>query len=190
MMLGMMTPAERLAALLEAEATQEPFEILPFWGHRPNRDGSVGAGCLSQWWPAPFTVDGETYATAEHWMMAGKARLFGDDEALAKVMATTDPGKAKAIGRTVRGFVDKRWRENDYRIVVEGNVAKFGQHEDLRDFLIATGRRVIVEASPTDRVWGIGLAKDNSDTLVPSRWRGRNQLGFALMEVRERLVER
>ncbi len=187
-MLHMMTPAERLAALLDAEATGEQFEILPFWGHEANRDGSVGPGCLSQWWPAPFTVDDATYPTAEHWMMAGKARLFGDDDALVKVMVASSPGAAKAIGRTVRGFDQARWYAEGYRIVVEGNLAKFGQHKDLRDFLLRTGRRVIVEASPRDRIWGIGLGKDNPDALVPSRWKGLNQLGFALMEVRDRLA--
>jgi len=70
-----MTPQEHLSTLLAAEATGEQIGMLAFWGHRPNRDGSVGPGCLSQWWEQPFTVDGTVYPTAEHWMMAGKARL-------------------------------------------------------------------------------------------------------------------
>jgi ribA/ribD-fused uncharacterized protein len=184
-----MTPTERLAALLDAEAAGQPIDILAFWGHRPRRDGFPGAGCLSQWWPQPFTVDGVVYPTAEHWMMAGKARLFGDDEMLAQIMAAPTPGAAKALGRQVRQFDEARWYSAGYAIVVQGNLAKFSQHDDLRRFLLATGRRVLVEASPYDRVWGIGLSRDHPDTLVPSRWRGLNQLGFALMEVRDRLID-
>jgi conserved hypothetical protein, ribA/ribD-fused len=182
------TPAERLAALIAAESAHEPIDTLAFWGHRPNRDGSVGAGCLSQWWPSPFTVDGDRYPTAEHWMMAGKARLFGDEAALAAIMAAPSPGAAKALGRQVRGFDEARWAEARYDIVVRGNLAKFSQHDDLRDFLLRTGRRVLVEASPYDRIWGVGLGRDHPNVGTPSRWRGRNLLGFALMEVRERLT--
>jgi ribA/ribD-fused uncharacterized protein len=133
-------------------------------------------------------VDGVVYPTAEHWMMAGKARLFGDEEALTAVLATADPRAAKAAGRRVRGFDESRWYAAGYRIVVAGNLAKFGQHPDLGQFLLATGGQVLVEASPRDRIWGIGLSADHPDSRVPSRWRGLNQLGFALMEVRERLA--
>src|SRR5688572_13715869 len=119
-----MTPPERLAALLDAEAAGEPITFLTFWGHRPNQDGSVGSGCLSQWWPQPFAVDGVVYPTAEHWMMAGKARLFGDDDALAKIMAAPSPGAAKALGRQVRGFDGSRWYSAGYALVVQGNLAK------------------------------------------------------------------
>jgi ribA/ribD-fused uncharacterized protein len=180
-MMLVMTPTERLAALLDAEAAGRPIEILAFYGHQPSADAPLSSGCLSQWWPRPFTVDGFTYPTAEHWMMAGKARLFGDDDALAAILATPDPRAAKTAGRRVRGFEEARWYAAGYTIVVRGNLAKFSQHEDLRNYLLATGRRVIVEASPNDRIWGVGLARDHLDIVVPSRWRGLNQLGFALM---------
>jgi ribA/ribD-fused uncharacterized protein len=183
-----MTPEERLSSLLTAEAAGEQLEMLAFWGHRPNRDGSVGPGCLSQWWEQPFTVDGVVYPTAEHWMMAGKARLFGDDEGLTAVLAAGSPGAAKAAGRTVRGFDEGRWNAIRFGLVVDGNLAKFGQHKDLHSFLLATGRRVLVEASPYDRIWGIGMAATDPDCRLPSRWRGLNLLGFALMEVRSRLA--
>lgn len=94
-----MDPAARTAALLEAEAAGRAPKFLPFWGHPPQPDGSIGPGCLSQWWPSAFTVDGVRYATGEHWMMAGKARLFGDDVALGQVLAARSPGAAKAAGR-------------------------------------------------------------------------------------------
>jgi ribA/ribD-fused uncharacterized protein len=163
------------------------IRYLCFWGHRPRRDGQVGASCLSQWWPAPFTVDGVAYATAEHWMMAGKARLFGDAEAERRVLAAGHPAEAKKAGRLVRGFDEETWARERYRIVVEGSVHKFAAHPELREFLLNTGEKVLVEASPVDRVWGIGLAADDEAATDPERWKGANLLGFALMEARERL---
>jgi ribA/ribD-fused uncharacterized protein len=180
----MRTPEECLAELRAADAAGQPLDILPFWGHRPTASGAVGAGCLSQWWPAAFTVDGVTYPTAEHWMMAGKARLFDDDAGLAAVLAARSPGAAKAAGRKVRGFDEQRGAKERYGLVVAGNSAKFGQHPALHAFLVATGRRVLVEASPYDRVWGIGMAPGNPAVAHPAQWRGLNLLGFALMEVR------
>jgi len=182
-----MTPEERLAQLVAAEAAGAPLDLLGFWGHRPDPDGSTGTGCLSQWWPQPFTVDGVVYPTAEHWMMAGKARLFDDAEGLAAVLGAASPGAAKAAGRKVRGFDEARWRDARYPLVVAGNVAKFTQHADLAGVLRRTGRRVLVEASPYDRIWGIGMSRTHEDFGRPSRWRGLNLLGFALMDVRERL---
>ncbi|MFI6349872.1 NADAR family protein [Streptomyces sp. NPDC050560] len=162
-------------------------KYLLFWGHRPQKDGGVGAGCLSQWWPAAFTVDGVEYATAEHWMMAAKARLFGDAEAEEAALAAKTPAQAKKAGRLVRGFDEEVWAGERFRIVVEGSVHKFGAHTELTEFLLATDRRVLVEASPMDRVWGIGLAADDERAQRPADWRGLNLLGFALMEARERI---
>jgi ribA/ribD-fused uncharacterized protein len=182
-----MTPDQRLADLCSAEAMGEQLDLLLFWGHKPTRSGVIGTGCLSQWWPAEFVVAGVSYSSAEHWMMAEKARLFGDAEGLAAVLRSASPGAAKAAGRTVRGFDEIRWGAARYDIVVAGNLAKFGQHPPLRDFLLATGRRILVEASPYDRIWGIGLAATDQQVGCPSRWRGLNLLGFALMDVREQL---
>ncbi|WP_345669042.1 NADAR family protein [Streptomyces similanensis] len=162
-------------------------KYLYFWGHRPRPDGQVGPGCLSQWWPAPFTVDGVTYATAEHWMMAGKARLFQDAEAERRVLAAGHPAEAKNAGRLVRGFDEEVWARERFDVVVEGSVHKFAAHPGLREFLLNTGERILVEASPVDRVWGIGLAGDDEAAADPARWRGPNLLGFALMAARERL---
>lgn len=178
-----------LEALQRAVASGETFEYVFFWGHTPKVLGKIDASCLSQWYPAPFVVDGARYATAEHWMMAGKARLFGDDDALAAILDAPDPASAKALGRTVRGFDDARWNAHRFALVVEGNVHKFGQDAALRAFLLATGDRVLVEASPRDRIWGIGLGAANEDARDPRRWRGLNLLGFALMQARTRLRE-
>jgi ribA/ribD-fused uncharacterized protein len=187
MMLCMVTPKERLTALRDAELDGKPMKITPFWGHRPTAGGTAGPGCLSQWWLAEFTVDGVAYPTAEHWMMAAKARLFGDGEGLAAVLAAKSPSAAKAAGRKVRDFDEQKWAAARYDIVVAGNLAKFGQHDALREFLLGTGDRVLVEASPYDRVWGIGMGPANPDVAHPLKWRGLNLLGFALMDVRERL---
>ncbi|MFD9504590.1 NADAR family protein [Streptomyces sp. NPDC060035] len=170
--------------LLARAARGEHVKYLPFWGHRPRADGRLGESCLSQWWPAPFTVDSVTYASAEHWMMAGKARLFGDEEAEHGAVAASSPAAAKKVGRLVRGFDDGLWGRERFALVVAGSVHKFGQDPALRAFLLGTGERVLVEASPMDRIWGIGLAKDDPRTADPAAWRGLNLLGFALMEAR------
>ena len=160
-----------------------------FWGHQPEKDGSIGKGCLSQWFHAPFTVDGDNFPTAEHFMMAGKARLFADEEARLRVLASPSPAAAKQVGRSVRNFDDGRWNAARFDIVVQGNVAKFGQNPAMRDFLLATGDRVLVEASPRDRIWGIGMGAANPDAEQPRKWRGQNLLGFALMAARAQLRE-
>ncbi|MFR9673962.1 NADAR family protein [Streptomyces sp. TR06-5] len=180
--------ADPLGRLLDRVARGERVKYLHFWGHRPLRDGRVGAGCLSQWWPSPFTVDGVEYASAEHWMMSRKARLFGDRDAERRAVAACHPREAKSAGRTVRGFDEEVWRRHRFAIVVEGSVHKFGQHADLRAYLLTTGERVLVEASPRDRVWGIGLSASHGDAAEPARWPGLNLLGFALMAARARLA--
>ena len=159
-------------------------KFLFFWGHQPERDGSVGKGCLSQWWPARFSVDGTDFATAEHYMMWRKAKLFGDDEIAAKIVTVGHPSRAKALGRQVRDFDQHVWEAERFDIVVAAGVAKFGQHDDLGAFLRGTGNRVLVEASPRDRIWGIGMGAGNPAAEDPARWRGHNLLGFALMRAR------
>ncbi|CAL9550452.1 NADAR family protein [Streptomyces sp. enrichment culture] len=178
---------ERREALIKQVGRGERVKYLHFWGHRPRPDGRIGASCLSQWWPSPFTVDGVRYATAEHWMMAAKARLFGDAEAERRAVEAASPAQAKRVGRLVRGFDDAVWERERYGIVVAGSLHKFGQNPELGGFLLGTGRRVLVEASPVDRVWGIGLAADDERAQDPARWRGLNLLGFALMDAREEL---
>lgn len=175
-------------ATLQAEARKGVHhKFVYFWGHQPPADGSVGPSCLSQWWPSPFRVEGVTYPTAEHYMMAEKARLFGDEDAVERILASVHPNEVKAIGRAVRNFVGEIWDDRRFGIVVRGNLAKFGQHEDLKSFLLGTRERVLVEASPVDRIWGIGLAASDPKAGDPEAWRGLNLLGFALMDVRERI---
>ena len=179
-----MLDREGLARRMEAG---ESFRFLFFWGHTPGGEG-VDRSCLSQWFSRAFVVDEVRYATAEHFMMAAKARLFGDRAALAAILACGSPAEAKAHGRAVRGYDDAAWAAARLEAVVRGNVAKFAQHEDLRAFLLGTGDRILVEASPRDRIWGIGMGASNPDAQHPARWRGQNLLGFALVEARERLL--
>ncbi|MEU6991376.1 NADAR family protein [Streptomyces sp. NPDC046465] len=174
-------------ALVHAVHAGEKVKYLHFWGHAPRRDGTLGASCLSQWWPSPFTVDGVEYATAEHWMMAAKARLFDDPEAERVALSARTPAEAKTAGRLVRGFDNETWTRERFEIVVRGSTHKFASDPALRDFLLGTGDRVLVEASPLDRIWGIGLAADDPRAEDPAQWQGPNLLGFALMEARARL---
>ncbi|MFB6531367.1 NADAR family protein [Streptomyces sp. NPDC056399] len=174
-------------SLIQQVNRGDQVKWLHFWGHRPHPDGRLSASCLSQWWPAPFVVDGVSYATAEHWMMAAKARLFEDAEAERAALSARTPAEAKKAGRLVRGFDETVWARERFGIVVEGSVRKFSSDEALRGYLLGTGTRVLVEASPVDRVWGIGLAADDPRAHDPASWRGDNLLGFALMEARERL---
>ena len=173
--------------LLELIADGGQPEYLAFWGHQPQQNGEIGKTCLSQWWPASFTVDGTAYPSAEHFMMAAKALLFGDAETADRIRQAPHPKAAKDLGRRVRGFDEQLWAQRRFDLVVTGNLAKFGQHPELRDFLLATGSRVLVEASPLDRIWGIGLAADHEHATSPGHWRGLNLLGFALMAVRQQL---
>lgn len=173
--------------LVALEQRGEEPEYLYFWGHQPLASGEIGPSCLSQWWESDFVVDGITYRSAEHWMMASKARLFGDEESLAAIIEAPHPKEAKALGRAVRGFDHRAWLARRFDIVVDGSVAKFGQDVALTRFLLGTGTRVLVEASPVDQIWGIGLIADDDRAQRPSSWCGLNLLGFALMEARSRL---
>jgi len=163
------------------------LKYLCFWGHTPRQKGVVDKSCFSQWYPAAFAVAGDAYATAEHWMMAEKARLFGNDDVRQRIIAARHPDEAKKLGRQVTGFDPQVWDEQKYALVKTGNYQKFTQHPQLRDYLLTTGSRVLVEASPVDAIWGIGLAASHPDALQPARWPGQNLLGFALMEVRDQL---
>lgn len=181
------TSTNDLASVQKAYREGKRLKFLFFWGHRPSPDGKLSASCFSQWWPARFVVDGVPYASAEHYMMAEKARLFGDEEIRTKILSSPSPGAAKALGRRVRNFDGETWSAHRFEFVVTGNVAKFGQDRALRDYLLATKNRILVEASPRDRIWGIGLAASNERAKNPLEWQGLNLLGFALMAARNQL---
>ena len=157
-----------------------------FWGDTEQGD-AVTKACLSQWYPGVFTVDGVTYRMAEQYMMAQKALLFGDKAIYAEIMAARHPKQCKALGQQVQHFSQTVWDANKFQIVLDGNLAKFSQNPKLKAFLLQTGEKVLVEASPYDKVWGIGMAQDHEKVENPTAWNGQNLLGFALMEVRDML---
>lgn len=163
-------------------------KFLYFWKPEPGPGGALAEGCLGQWWPSRFTIQGVEYLCAEQWMVAEKARLFGDEEMLAAILRTQSPKQMKAYGRSVRNFRQEVWEARCYGLVLEGNLAKFSQDPELGEYLLSTGKRILVEASPLDRIWGIGMGKNNPDAGDPMKWRGRNLLGFALTEARDRLT--
>ncbi|MFC0518194.1 NADAR family protein [Mucilaginibacter angelicae] len=175
--------------LIDKHHNDEPLKYLYFWGHTNKHNEEAGKFCFSQWYELPFTVDGATYNTAEHWMMAQKAFLFEDLKTYEKIINAVKPGEAKELGRQVTGFDETRWTEYRYKIVVTGNIHKFNQHPQFAEYLLNTGDRILVEASPVDKIWGIGMAQDNDQITNPNNWRGLNLLGFALMEVRDFLRE-
>ena len=158
-----------------------------FWGHIARAEKQTKA-CLSQWFPCSFLVNDIYYNCAEQFMMAEKARLFHGEDALQKIMQAYDPMEQKKLGRRVQGYDDAMWKTCCFEAVVRGNVAKFSQNLKLRDYLISTRDKILVEASPKDAVWGIGLEENSPDAINPKRWQGTNLLGFALMEVRDILT--
>ena len=174
-------------SILHLTATNKKYtkdDFVFFWGYTNKGDG-VTKACLSQWYPCSFTVDGQTYNCAEQYMMAEKARIFNDEPIREQIMHETDQMTIKKLGRRVTGFVGAIWEGERYDVVFKGNEAKFSQNPHLREFLMSTGNKILVEASPKDTIWGIGLDEFNPDALDPRKWRGKNLLGFTLMDVRQ-----
>lgn len=181
-----MTTIQNVETLIR-ESQRTNLKYLFFWGHTPKNRDIVDKACFSQWYLAAFIEDHITYQTAEHYMMAKKAELFKDIEIRDQIIQCSHPNQAKAMGRKVRNFDEKVWNENKIAIVQQANLLKFRQHAALKEYLLQTGDRILVEASPYDKVWGIGMAQNHPHAEQPARWRGENLLGFALMAVREQL---
>ncbi len=156
-------------------------DMVLFWG------GDFEHAKFSQWARIPIVVDDMEFNCNEQFMMSSKARLFGDYETEAKIMATKNPREQKEWGRQVKGFTVEKWVENARLIVYRGNLAKFSQHPALRAELMGTGHKRIVEASAHDTVWGIGLAPDDPRCLDTDLWLGTNWLGDAIQKVRSDL---
>ena len=146
-------------------------------------------GIFSQFFPCTFTEMGVTYNSAEQYMMAQKALLFDDIKTYDKIMSLSNPSKIKALGRLVKNFNQEIWDKHKEDIVFNGNLLKFSQNKKLCKQLLATGDKEIVEASPTDTIWGIGLAETDPDIYDKSKWRGTNLLGKAIMKVRDVLKD-
>lgn len=179
----------RTADLISYIQAGHSVKYLAFWGHTPKTAGMIDKSCLSQWYDTKFVLDGVRYRSAEHYMMAQKALLFNDRAAYRGILNSPHPKQAKEIGREIKTFSEEIWVAQRFAIVVKGNLAKFSQNDELRTFLLSTENRVLVEASPVDQIWGVGLAADDVRISQPEQWRGLNLLGFALMKVRQELLK-
>jgi ribA/ribD-fused uncharacterized protein len=140
----------------------------------------------SQWAKTSFLdKNKQVFYTAEQYMMYQKALLFNDTQTAQEILKTKDPKVQKALGRKVKGFSEELWNKNKYRIVVQGNLYKFEQNDKLKKELLATGSKTLVEGSPYDKIWGVGLKYDDPKILNSDNWQGENLLGKALMKVRD-----
>ena len=144
-------------------------------------------GYLSNWYPSPFTLDGHHFSSVEQYMMYRKAVIFGDTETAAAILATDDPGKIKALGRSVRGYSETVWNGIRQIVVYRGLLEKFRQNPDLKRQLLATAPHTLAECALRDNIWGIGMTMHDEYRFEPDLWQGQNLLGFALMMVREEL---
>ena len=174
--------------ILEEQAVGKKREAVFFWGHHPDKDGGVGKECFSQWYMADFYVGHVKYCCMEQYMMSKKALLFGDVETNELIMNAGTQGEIKGLGRKVRNFDEEIWNEFKRLIVLTGNYYKFSQCKKARKFLLSTKDALLVEASPYDTIWGIGMTAQEAARSEVEDWRGSNLLGFALMQVREELV--
>lgn len=182
--------AYSVETIRQAHQANQVQSYILFWGHQPSIDGSITKSALSQWWQSDFKVDGHTYTCMEQFMMAGKARVFGDSETLSEILACRDPERIKALGRKVRNFDRALWDKHKFTIVCYGNYCKFSQNAALKAYLLSTKDSIIAEASPYDCIWGIGMSADEAGADDPMRWKGQNLLGCALMQVRDTLLSK
>lgn len=146
------------------------------------------ASPFSQWYRCSFTASEVTFNCAEQYMMHGKAVLFGDAEVAAQIIATAHPKQQKALGRKVKNFDDKVWKREREAIVLAGSRLKYTQNPELKELLLATVGTELVEASPYDRIWGIGLSAKDPRAQDPATWKGQNLLGKILTKLREELL--
>ena len=160
--------------------------IILFWGHQSKKN-QISKSCLSQWYPCKFKDETMEYNTAEQYMMIQKAKLFEDNETLNEIIKAKTPQEYKKLGRKVKNYNNKIWNEKKFDIVVNGNMLKFSQNEELKNFLLSTNNKILAEASPYDKIWGIGIGEDDKDAYNIDKWKGENLLGKALMKVREEL---
>jgi ribA/ribD-fused uncharacterized protein len=165
--------------MANGEMMRETDKYYFFWQHR-----------FGQWTQREMIdSDGITYNCCEQYMMYQKAKLFHDEGAMQTILNETNPKAIKHLGREVKNYSELVWSMHRVPIVVHGNLLKFTQQEDLRELLLATGSKIICEASPFDKIWGIGLKWDDDRVLDINNWKGMNLLGISLMTVRDILRE-
>lgn len=182
--------------LLDEMKQGKKFDFLGFWG---NKNDTKEEKTFSNFYKSKFTVDifknrQHTFECSEQYFMYRKAIEFEDYETAEKILANgLSPSEYKSFGRMVKNYDDKKWNEIRYGVMIDGLRHKFNQNETLKQYLLKTGNKIIVEASPVDTIWGVGLAKVNKQGIPnniwknPSKWNGQNFLGFALMELRDEI---
>lgn len=151
--------------------------------HNPDEE----YGFLSNWYLSDFIIDRIHFSSMEQYMMYKKAILFRDNEIAKKILNMQDVGKIKALGRQVKNYDDVIWNGMRQLIIYEGLLEKFRQNQDLKEKLMKTGDSILAECAVQDKIWGIGLSMADEKRFSLSQWRGQNLLGFALMEVREKI---
>ena len=144
-------------------------------------------GIYSQWHQASMEIDGIKYNCCEQYMMHQKALLFSDYDTAERIMNSRSPRDQKQLGRQVQSFNKGIWDSACVRIVYKGNYAKFTQNEELKQELLATTDRILVEASPYDNIWGIGLGENEPGVEDPINWKGLNLLGWSITMVKKQL---
>lgn len=169
--------------LIDIYRKGKKLKYLFFW--KIEKSGNtIDKNCLSQWYPTGFTLSNTYYPTAEHYMMAQKAQLF-DKEMVKHILDAKTTKEVKILGRNIKNFDENVWQDKSLKIVLDGNLAKFSQNVLLKDFLLSTSKKVLIEASPYDKIWGIGLDESSDHIKNPLFWKGDNKLGFVLMKVRD-----
>ena len=142
---------------------------------------------FSNFLPCTFTFKGMTVKSSEQAFMICKGRHFGDVTSCMKILEAKTPKEAKELGRLVKNFNEVEWNKVRLGYMIEVLVEKFGQNPNLKTTLLNTEERQIIEGSPYDKIWGVGIHWQDADCLDESKWKGQNLLGIALMNVREQL---
>ena len=154
--------------------------------HNPDEEN----GYLSNWYPSQFQINGIEFSSMEQYMMYKKAACFKDNDIAKRILNSTDVAYIKALGRQVKNYNDSYWSGIRQIVVYEGLLAKFTQNEDLKKMLIGTENNILAECAVKDRIWGIGLSMKAPERFEPEKWQGQNLLGYTLMMVREKLIDR
>lgn len=182
-----------IESLKSVKSIYEDSEMVLFWGHSPAINNVITDSCLSQWYKCKFTEtytskDGATkkvnFTSTEQYMMFRKASIFKDYEIANHILKIQNPKTIKGLGRKIKDFDEAIWDKHKVRVVIRGNYLKFSQNEELKKHLLSTGDKIIVEASPYDKVWGVGMSRGNKGIYDLNKWKGENLLGFSLMAVR------
>lgn len=165
----------------ELHIGDKTFDAVYF--HRPEEPN----GYLSNWYLSSFVLDGIKFSSNEQYIMYQKCKTFGDEVSAKAVLDTDDTEEQQKIGRKAKGYIPSVWSGLRQMVAVRGLMAKFSQNEELKKKLLDTGDAYLVECAGSDKVWACGIRLNDDDRFYADRWSGSNILGFALMEVRERL---